>query len=661
MVVAITSPAPISRSPGGRRRGPSPARGAGSAKPLTDPTALHPILLQGQALTIGRDRSNDIVIADRNVSRVHAELTRSGARWTLRDLGSCNGTRLNGRPVKEAVVAPGNEIAVGRFRLTIDDGEVRTESRAGRLEASGVEQWIKGGRCILQPLDLTVFPGELVGVVGEAGAGKSTLIKVLAGVSRPTAGSVSLDGEALALRLVDIGYVPQENTLLSELTVREALTFGAQLRLPPDTSSDEVSAVVAQVLGDLDLQPHAHTRIGGGLSGGQQRRVAVGMELLGSPRVLLLDEPGASLDVIHERQLMALLRRIASRGCAVVCITHSISSLRGFDRLLVMGSGGTLRFDGPPAAALKHFGAASFEAMYEHLVTLPALARRAPSVKSPGRPPLDRPKHSNGDVRRQTRVLASRNARVLSRDRRNLALLLLQAPVLAVGAVLIFGSGAFGVPAPSDRSAQLLFVLVLVCCWVGIVDGARAVVAERPIFLRERSLGVMPEAYLAGKLAVLGGLAFVQALTLATAAFAIDHLHASAGVYVEVTLLLTLTTEASMATGLLLSALVNSENQAGSMLPLLLVPQVLLAGAIVAVGEMGMAGPLSLVAVSRWGLAGAGSALALAESPAASRGFVHAYGSFYSTPWGTGALVLCGLLAATCWLSLLRLRHAWHS
>jgi ABC-type multidrug transport system ATPase subunit/pSer/pThr/pTyr-binding forkhead associated (FHA) protein len=644
--------------------GVAPAQRTAAARwaaTLTDPTIVHTLELRGHVLKIGRGRSNDIEIRDPNVSRFHAELRHDGTRWTLHDLGSTNGTRLNGIPVKRAEVSPGSEIALGHFQLLVNADEVRTESRAGWLEALGIEQRVKGSRCILQPTDVSLVPGELTGIVGEAGSGKSTLMRILAGAMRPSAGRVTLDGEALAHRLVDVGYVAQENVLHRELTAREALTYRARLRLPEDTTADEITAAVERVLRDLDMHTHADIRIGGGLSGGQQRRIAVGMELLGSPQVLLLDEPGASLDIVHERQLMALLRRVTHRGCAVVCITHHTASLAGFDRLLVMASGGLLRFNGRPEAALMHFAVPNFEAMYERLATLPAAPAPAPAAASQTYPaPVSHRRRSRA-FGHHTRALTSRATRILSRDRRNLAVLLLQAPVLAAGAVLMFGAEAFGRPGHADRSAQMLFTLVLICSWIGAVDGARALVAERPLFIRERALGVAAEPYLASKLIVLGALAIAQGLMLATVAFTIDPLHAPATTYATVIFLLVAATEVSMATGLLLSALVSSENQAGSTLPLLLVPQVLCAGAIVAVNEMGPIAPLSLAVSSRWALAGSGSALWLAERPAANASFIHVYGKFYLLSWSTAALVLLGLLTGISWLTLSRLRRAWRS
>jgi pSer/pThr/pTyr-binding forkhead associated (FHA) protein len=233
---------------------------------LTDAAAVHELALKDGMLTIGRDACNDIVINDPNVSRFHAELRVDRARRELSDLGSCNGTRLDGRLIERVAVTAGSEIGIGAFRLVLTDTKVRTRPVAGRLSARGIQQHVKGGACVLQPTDLDLVPGEFVAVIGEAGSGKSTLLKILAGVARPSGGSVLLDDDELALRLPDLGYVPQSDILHRSLTAREALTYGARLRLPPDTAPGDIDSVVERVLRDLDLLDHANTQIGNGLA-----------------------------------------------------------------------------------------------------------------------------------------------------------------------------------------------------------------------------------------------------------------------------------------------------------------------------------------------------------------------------------------------------------
>ena len=167
------------------------------------------ISFTGDRLRIGRDASNDVVLDDPNVSRFHAEVVRDGDVVTLEDLGSRNGTRVEGEPIRRAALPAGAAIGIGPYRLLFDGvGFVaRAERGALRMDAEGVAMLIKRKQ-ILAPTSLTIEPGQLVAIIGESGSGKSTLLKALAGVTTPSAGSVTVSGEPVANRRTDIGYLP---------------------------------------------------------------------------------------------------------------------------------------------------------------------------------------------------------------------------------------------------------------------------------------------------------------------------------------------------------------------------------------------------------------------------------------------------------------------
>lgn len=652
---------------------------------LSDATIVARVPLAGELLRVGRAASNEVPVPDLNVSRFHAEVRRDGAAYQLRDLGSRNGTRLNGELVRRAMVSVGDEIGVGAYRILLTAAGPRREPAPGRLVARGVQQHVNRGRCVLRPTDLTLVPGEFVALIGESGSGKSTLMRILAGVSPPSAGAVTIDGEQLAPRLQEVRYVAQADILHDDLTAREALIYGARLRLPPDTPAAEIAGEVERVLGALDLLQHAGVRIAR-LSGGQRRRVSVGMELVGSPHILFLDEPGSSLDLLSQSQLTDLLRAVARDGCAVVAITHGAAVLEEYDRLLVMSRGGVLRFDGTPSQAVTHFdvaglaeqhGVARLKKIYQRLAQLP------PPPSAPARPLLERAASrawsplanaalgvhaavvaltkTRASFGVQLRALASRTARIMWRDQRYLVLALVQAPLLAAVAAVVCGADAF-VPMRDNagQSAKLLFALVLVATLAGAFGGVRALIGERAIFVRERALGVRAAPYLASKLLVLGALGLAQTALLALVAFSIAPLHAGIGTYAVVIFLLALATQTALAMGLLLSALAAKTEHALGMLFGLLLLQVFCAGAIVAVREMGSLEPLPALVSSRWALAGAGSALELsAGRSAGDGGFAHFYGSFFVSPWAESAVILLTFLVVLVALTVWRLSVAW--
>ncbi|CAK0784412.1 hypothetical protein CVIRNUC_007616 [Coccomyxa viridis] len=210
--------------------------------------------------------------------------------------------------------------------------------------------------------------GELVGVLGPSGCGKTTLLSILSGsvssLSRSSRvyGNITLDGQprkAWASRLV--AYVPQFDFLLPTLTVAETLRYSALLRLPKDTQGAEVQARVEGVLEELGLQHVAGSQVGGssgirGISGGERRRVTIGMELVIDPSILILDEPTSGLDSFTAVNLMTTLKQVAQTGRIVMLSFHqpSPAMYELLDRAFLMSKGHVV-FCGEPGAAYEHF------------------------------------------------------------------------------------------------------------------------------------------------------------------------------------------------------------------------------------------------------------------------------------------------------------------
>ncbi len=613
----------------------------GSARPQALTT--HLIQFPGDRLTIGRDESNDVVLDDPNVSRFHVEIVRTDGRIELRDLSSRNGTRLDGMRTRRAMLDTGSEIGIGPYSL-IFDGDAfvaRAEQGAIRLDAEGLGMRVKD-KVILRPTALSIAPGELVAIIGESGSGKSTLMKMLAGVTNPTDGKVTVNGEPLANRLTDIGYLPQDEVVHGKLTVTEALKFAARLRLPDDTSDAEYDATVERVLEELELGEHRDTRIEL-LSGGQRKRTGLAAELLSRPSLLFLDEPTTGLDPGLETRMMQLLRGLADRSRAVVVVTHATKSLGVCSRILVMGRGGRLCFDGPPEEAKTFFEADSFDEIYAQLDRRPAeewQAKRAQqgyaAVVAEQPPPPDRPSHvgrRRGSLRRQAFVLTQRYTTLFTRDRRNLIILMAQVPVLALAIVGLFKSGIFaGGKRDADDAITVLFLVVTMVVWFGSIDGAREIIKEKSVYVREAAVGVRTGAYLFSKAAVLFTLATIQTLILMGVFYLFQPLHSPTSTYLSITAMMILTSFAAVGMGLVMSAAVKTQDQATSFIPLVLVPQLFFGGSIVPVATMstGLA-IVSNAVVAKWSYAGFGSAIDLngriADSPALAK--VSKFGDSY--------------------------------
>lgn len=511
------------------------------------------------------------------------------------------------------------------------------------LEAADVTMTVPEGR-ILQPTSLTVAPGQLVALIGPSGSGKTTLLRILAGVADPSGGTVTLGGAAVADRSADVGYLPVGDTVHPQLTVREALDYAASLRLRGGPDAADRGARVDAVLAELRLGDRAGTRVAD-LSTGERKRAACAVELVAQPAMLLLDEPGTGLDPALEERLMRMLRAVADQDRGVVVVTHATSSLALCDVVAVMGARGTLRYVGPPAGALTHFAVGAYDEIYTALADEdgPAEADDEQQALRPPRPRRRTRANPTGPLVRQAGVLTGRYARCLTRDGRTLAVLLLQAPViaLAIGAVLprdVLGQAGIA----SFYAVLLSFLLVTASIWLGVTSSAREIVKERTIVTRELAAGVRLEAYVAAKVAVLFALAVVQVVLLVLFAVTLQPLHQGFGAYVQVATICTLVAWVSVGMGLTLSAFARSSDQASSAVPLLLIPQLLFAGAIVPTGLM--PGPiriLSELTYARWAQAGLGNALnldsKLSEQVTSVAGYER---SFFDLTSGSAVLAL---------------------
>jgi ABC transport system ATP-binding/permease protein len=602
-------------------------------------------------IRIGRAEDNDVVLDEPNVSRYHA-LLRLGPPPSIEDLGSRNGTRIGPDPVRRAELASGDEVGIGPYRLSLHGaGLTVSDQRAGvGLRAFNVT--VKaGGKTILQPVSLTVGRGEVLALIGSSGAGKSTLLRVLAGISKPSGGEVLVDEDPIASRLADLGYLPQQDTIHERLTVREALAYAAALRLPADTSAAEIAARVDGVLAELEITARAGLLISS-LSGGQKKRVACGVELVGQPTMLFLDEPTSGLDPPLERQLMQTVRKLADDGRGVVVTTHATSSIALCDTLAIMAPGGRLAYVGEPQQALARFGVEHYDQLYEAVPT-PEVEEEAPP-RLPARrlapTPSLRRRPADHSLLRQLRVFSSRYLRVFLRDRRTLAVLLGQVPAIAVLIALLFDADLLALPDEDPgKSAQFVFLLVTASLWIGLISSCREIVNERSIVLRELSIGARLGAYLGAKVIVLFALAAIQTALLLFLATALRPLHEPASAYLSLYAVLLGTAWAAVTMGLAVSTFARSVDQATSFVPLLLIPQLLFAGALVTVKAMTSVVILVLsdLTVARWAFAGGGGAIEMNARLATDRGQMHLYGpDFFSISPAVATAATLGFAAA---------------
>lgn len=482
----------------------------------------------------------------------------------------------------------------------------------------------------------------------------------------PSEGKVTLEGDPVRAHQTEIGYVPQDEIVHPLLTVYEALSYAARLRLPDDTSDDEVEQAAAGVMDELGLRERANTRIAN-LSGGQRKRVGVGTELVNQPQLLFLDEATTGLDPILERRMMEMMRGLADRGRTVITVTHATRNLDLCDEVIVMGEGGHLCFKGAPRDAREFFEVRATDEIYAALDRLPVVEwqrRWSHWSSSPGGEEqhaatgtTSAPSAVRRDPVRQTAILSRRYFTIFLRDRRNLLLLVAQVPILAAAIAALYPKTVWGSGSGDDVSG-IIFLIVTLAIWLGAIDSSREIIKERTVIEREAAVGVGRLPYLLSKAAVLSGLAVVQTLLLLLVIAVIRPGAPDEAALLGLVLVTTLT---AAAMGLLISASVKTENQAVSLIPLALIPQLLFAGQIVPYASM--AAPLkaiSYVIFARWAFAGAGHSADIASRfppHQLATTFGH---SFFSLPTVVTVCILVLFTALFACRTLARLPRGTH-
>ena len=588
---------------------------------------------QQTILSIGRDPSNDVVLDAPTVSRFHAQVERVGQRYRVRDLRSSNGTFVNGERIDgEVWLQPEDTIRIGPYRFVMGyDQLARYDETSGlKVEAIGLNKWVRKDLNILQDISVVFQPREFIVVVGQSGGGKSTLIDAIAGYRPATHGQVFVNGVDVyrnfdAVRN-NIGYVPQKDIIHMELTVYQALDYAAQLRMPPDTTKEERHQRVMEVLEDLDLAHRKDVQISG-LSGGQQKRVSIGVELLTKPGLFFLDEPTSGLDPGTETSLMHLMRRLADQGRTIVLITHATKNVMLADKVIFLARGGYMAWFGPPDEALAYFdqyrtererrtSEIEFDDIYailddpdkgspadwgERFRRHPAYqkyiiqqlesgtaasgaaapARVRAEARKDGRPASTKQVSSL----RQFLILSSRNLKILTRDRFSLILMLAAAPLISLIDFLLaalLGRNPFDFYEGNVFSVMImLFLLTVNGVMIGALAMMREIVKERDIYKRERLVNLKILPYVMSKIWVAALLALYQAAAYTIIRHLAFNMPGGVLEFVMIYITLVLATMAGMMIGLFASALAPNPNAAPLIVILLVLPQIVLGGALI--------------------------------------------------------------------------------
>jgi len=610
-----------------------------------------------EVLVFGRDSSCDVTLNMPTVSRYHAEVTRVGRRYFINDLRSSNGTYVNDERVDGNVWLEHDDvIRIGPYRFVMgEDAFTAYEDTDGlRVEVYNLEKWVRKDLNLLKDISLIIQPREFIVVVGQSGGGKSTLVDAIAGYRPATDGKVFVNNIDVyknfdAIRN-EIGFVPQKDIIHMELTVYQALDYAAQLRMPSDTSKEERHKRIMEVLDDLDLTHRKDVQISG-LSGGQQKRVSIGVELLTRPGLFFLDEPTSGLDPGTETIFMHLMRRLADQGRTIMMVTHATKNVMLADKVVFLARGGFVAWYGPPNEALEYFDqfrseherrarrmefdqiytildnpelgdgekwAERFKAYraYKRYITeplsqckreLPDLEEK-PSGKSKG-------KGSRISAWKQFLVLSKRNIKILTRDRSSLILMLIAAPAVAaldlVVAPLVGKTPFAFIGGDAINGSVTLFILTMYTLLVGGMSQMREFVKETDIYKRERLVNLRIIPYVTSKVWVALLLSFYHALAYTILHAVAFDMPGGFDVLLQVYITLTLSTMTGMMLGLLASALSPNAGAAPLTLILFVIPLIVLSGSLAPVPPQ-----INQFASTRWsfqslmGIMGAGSDIA---------------------------------------------------
>ena len=501
----------------------------------------------------------------------------------------------------------------------------------------------------LDHINFEVKRGEMLCIIGPSGSGKSTLLAVLSGQRKPTRGKVKLNGFSLYERreqLVPfIAHMPQEEALNPQLTVREHLRHAVTIRRPA-LSLAEHERRVDSMLAELGLQSIARRLVGSPgdktLSGGERSRLNLGVDLGSRAEVFLFDEPISGLSSKDSEHVAETLRSLA-REKIVIATLHRPGApvLRLFDKVLLLDSGGRLAYFGTPAGMVGYFRDACEELGIAHpsvaaksplgadfvfdVLETPlnvigggsntGAARRFPpsfwqerfesadlmrALQSGGGPvsrlgepqaseQLPLPPKPARRIHAMIAVFATHFLRTLLskiRSRGTIYSTCLEAPLLAALISNTLRSSAGGVPyefATALHIPAYLFLSTTVAMFLGLTNSATEVLRDRPFLRRERNCQPGAASYVAAKFAALGLVGALQCLTYLIVG---NHFLEIEGMLFVHWMWMTLTAWTGTGLALVVSSMVKTERAALTSVPLLLVPQMLLAGALVQYKEM---------------------------------------------------------------------------
>jgi ABC-type multidrug transport system ATPase subunit len=470
--------------------------------------------------------------------------------------------------------------------------------------------------------------GQLIGIMGASGSGKTTLLNVLCGLEKPTKGSVLINGVNLHSQQEKlkgiIGYIPQDDLLIEELTVFENLYYNAQLCFR-DKTEEELKKLVAKTLHNLGLYSRKDLKVGSvmnkTISGGQRKRLNIGLELLREPSILFVDEPTSGLSSNDSENVMDLMSELALKGKQVFVVIHQPSSdiFKMFDKIIILDTGGYMIYYGHPIEAVMYFKHSGekincdvgecptcgnvnpeliFNIIEEKVVDEFGHYTNERKMSPPqweelyqkNLPPPPQEMKYEAPPRmlnipnwfKQLRIFLTRDFLSKISNKQYLLLTLLEAPVLAL--ILAYVIRYIADPLSdvyifreNENIPIFIFMSLIVALFLGLIVSAEEIFRDRKILKREAFLNLSKSSYLVAKILILATISAIQTFFFVLIANSILEVK---DMYFAYWLALFSTAVASNLLGLIISGTFNSAVTIYIVIPLLMIPMMVLSGAM---------------------------------------------------------------------------------
>lgn len=544
---------------------------------------------------------------------------------------------MNGVPLRKNSITlfPSGSTIKGEKFKTLFYSDVasrfKADSDTARISfvAENISFTFPNGHKGLQQVNIAEDTGRLVGLMGASGSGKSTLLNVLNGNEKPSVGTVTINGidihknpEAIK---GTVGYVPQDDLLIEELTVYENLYYASKLCFD-NKSGAEIEELVSTTLSSLGLSETKHLKVGSVLdktiSGGQRKRLNIGLELLREPAVLFVDEPTSGLSSRDSENIMDLLKELSLKGKMVFVVIHQPSSdiFRMFDKLVILDVDGYQIYYGNPVEAVLYFknqistidkdraaciecGNVNPEQIFNIIETkvvneygkatderkinpkkwfsLFDQQLEIPKVGTPD--PLPEPELRIPNWPKQVKLFFKRDLMAKLANKQYLLINLLEAPILACLLAYIIRY----YPESEDRSYLFIdnanipaffFMSIIVALFMGLTVSAEEIIKDRKILKRESFLHLSRSSYLFSKIGILFLFSAIQTFTYVIIGDLILEIDGMSMTYWAI--LFSTACFANML-GLNISSAFNSAITIYILIPILLIPQLILSGVVV--------------------------------------------------------------------------------